>query len=57
MCAEWAHVVGLDADEYRGSFVQVGDVMAEKGAFNDQIDWFVGWIAGCAFGVGSLWGW
>jgi hypothetical protein len=49
--------VGLDADEYRGSLVQVGDVMAEKGALNDQIDWVVGWIAGCAFGVGSLWEW
>ncbi len=52
-----AHVVGLDADEHRGSLVQVGDVRAEKGALIDQIDWFVGWIAGCAFGVGSLWGW
>jgi hypothetical protein len=31
--------------------------MAEKGVLDDQIDWFVRWIAGCAFGVGSLWGW
>ncbi len=58
MCAECPiQPVGLDADEYRGSVVQVGDAMAEKGGFNDPIDWLVGWIAGCAFGVGSLWGW
>ncbi len=25
----------------------------EKGALNDQMDWHVGWIAGCAFGVGA----
>jgi hypothetical protein len=29
----------------------------EKGALNDQMDWRLGWIAGCAFGVGGLWEW